>query len=696
MEIKLLCQCGTKFAFDAEPVDGRMPFTLNCPTCNLDCTEYANACIAQALAAGTPPPAPAQPAPAAAPTPAVGLRLRSHAAAPAAAPAAASSPPAPSAGGGLKLHTRHAEPAPATESPAPAASEEEVSAEARRARAREEARRKQEEQNVMWAKVAMVGRLIGLFLVLLLGGYFWYYFSGSKPKEYYTVRLPGESHGARAQLLGPDELIVADGKSVALHDLKNQKAVWSVNTGSGEPSDGGGGGPTGLGGFRSSRNSGSAHLHVTAADIWVLQGGSLLQLDRRTGSEKKRIPVAGYVAGFAPSGNSLMVVAEGMGATNTTLRVDLATGETASRSVAARVREEIAVDSSNNVQKPPTAGNLMADEFLEKGRLRLAKQRSETVSAGDHFVRMDVKLVKEQVVQVKVMSDAPSETKLGSKTRASSNPLAIAQETFNDIKRSSGDAYQAVDESTYEVTLTRLRDDGGGEPWTGSIVGNPGFIPGNTVDVVTGNKEIFVVDKSNKLLAEAKLQYPIGPLGGLVFRRRENAPMVETADSLYFYDQGTLTAFDLPSGAKRWDYNTVGITCVTPDDRGALYVCTTTASPDSIQFSEDIQLQNRPQALLLKLDAKTGKPLWRAEKAGRDVYVSGKYVYATRPAGSTLSLMAGEDAPERTWVLRINPRNGKSIWEYIHKGEAEAFSVFGSRFMILGGDEVKVMKHLTF
>jgi len=67
MEIKIICvSCGTKFAFDIEPVHGRMPAPVNCPECGLDATQQANAVIQSSLAAAAPAPLPpASPAPAA-------------------------------------------------------------------------------------------------------------------------------------------------------------------------------------------------------------------------------------------------------------------------------------------------------------------------------------------------------------------------------------------------------------------------------------------------------------------------------------------------------------------------------------------------------------------------------------------------------------------------------------------------------
>jgi hypothetical protein len=103
MEIKITCgSCDTKFAFDVEPIHGRMPAPVNCPECGLEATEQANAEIQSSLAASSPGhPAPA---PAAIPAPA-GVPLR--VAAPATPPQLAS--PA-SAAGPLRINRPVARP----------------------------------------------------------------------------------------------------------------------------------------------------------------------------------------------------------------------------------------------------------------------------------------------------------------------------------------------------------------------------------------------------------------------------------------------------------------------------------------------------------------------------------------------------------------------------------------------------------
>jgi hypothetical protein len=56
MEIKIQCDCGQRYKFDVEPVNGHMPFTVNCPICGLDGTAKANGMLQQVLGiSGLPP-----------------------------------------------------------------------------------------------------------------------------------------------------------------------------------------------------------------------------------------------------------------------------------------------------------------------------------------------------------------------------------------------------------------------------------------------------------------------------------------------------------------------------------------------------------------------------------------------------------------------------------------------------------------
>jgi hypothetical protein len=53
--VKIICRCGQKYAFDVEPVHGRMPVPVFCPACGLEGTVEANQFIARILHGKTQP-----------------------------------------------------------------------------------------------------------------------------------------------------------------------------------------------------------------------------------------------------------------------------------------------------------------------------------------------------------------------------------------------------------------------------------------------------------------------------------------------------------------------------------------------------------------------------------------------------------------------------------------------------------------
>ena len=48
--VKVRCECGQKYAFEVEPVGGRMGNLIACPVCGVDGTAAANLVIAQFMA----------------------------------------------------------------------------------------------------------------------------------------------------------------------------------------------------------------------------------------------------------------------------------------------------------------------------------------------------------------------------------------------------------------------------------------------------------------------------------------------------------------------------------------------------------------------------------------------------------------------------------------------------------------------
>jgi hypothetical protein len=51
LPVKIICGCGQKYAFEVNPVDGRMPAPVACPVCQRDGTGEANRIISMLLAA---------------------------------------------------------------------------------------------------------------------------------------------------------------------------------------------------------------------------------------------------------------------------------------------------------------------------------------------------------------------------------------------------------------------------------------------------------------------------------------------------------------------------------------------------------------------------------------------------------------------------------------------------------------------
>ena len=99
IELKVHCDCGQKYKFDVEPVNGQMPFSVACPICQADGTAKANALLQQMAVFKMvgPPSAPASaPAPIAPiASPPVPSKLRLNISAPAGPLVAAPTAPPP-------------------------------------------------------------------------------------------------------------------------------------------------------------------------------------------------------------------------------------------------------------------------------------------------------------------------------------------------------------------------------------------------------------------------------------------------------------------------------------------------------------------------------------------------------------------------------------------------------------------------
>jgi len=296
-------------------------------------------------------------------------------------------------------------------------------------------------------------------------------------------------------------------------------------------------------------------------------------------------------------------------------------------------------------------------------------EHSSLILAPDGFVQFSVKLIEHKTVAHEAMKAPPKKSALEGTVNAAAT-AAIANEILNEIQRDHVGSVVVEDVSRYQVTLRRPGEKG---ERTGEVVGLPQLFPLKTVDVLAAGKSILVFNKTNKKLWESKLNYSVS---GGADPLTENppygqGPCVERGDMLYIFDEGVLSAFALATGNARWRLPSVGVAGLHFDDEGMLYVNTTTASPEQIKYSRQIDVTEKTRQAVLKVDPKTGKMLWTSEAEGFITHISGKFLY-------TVQSHAGDDdgggllgrastTPAHVRIKRLHPDDGRVLWEHYQR-----------------------------
>jgi len=276
----------------------------------------------------------------------------------------------------------------------------------------------------------------------------------------------------------------------------------------------------------------------------------------------------------------------------------------------------------------------------------------------------------------------------------------VANEILNEMQRERGGDIVEEDLSRYQVTLRRA---GTTDVWTGEVIGNPSLFPLQSVNVLAANKQIIVFDKSNKKLWQSPLNFNLS--GALEALDPQNSPYgqgpcVERNESLFVFDEGVLTAFDLKTGNARWRLPSVGITGIFFDERGMMYVNTTTANPERLKFSRQININQKTSSVVLKIDPANGKTLWTGEPGGLVNYVSGKYIYAVQ----TFTPDEEDDNPYQqesgllphVQIKRLNPRNGHEMWEHYQQRAPVDVQFDKNTIRLVFKKEVQVLKCLSW
>ena len=313
------------------------------------------------------------------------------------------------------------------------------------------------------------------------------------------------------------------------------------------------------------------------------------------------------------------------------------------------------------------------------------------IPSEDGYVEVSVKLQESHIVTREAMKGPSGPSALnGNLTTA--NTTAAANDILNEMQRNNGGDTVQEDESVYHVSIRRP-DSTGAADWTGQVTGPPEFYALKTVNVLAAGKAIIVFDKSNKKLWQAGLTYNVGP-------RRDPTlgagPCVEQGDTLYVVDQAVLTAFDLATGNARWRLPSVGIVGLFFDDQGNLYLNTTTADLESIQYSRQIDITQKIDDILMKIDPKTGRTLWTSKPGGFISYVSGKFIYTVQSYDpGDVESPSGVTFPPYLKLRRINPSNGEVLWDHEEDGAPLDVHFNNNIIQVVFKNRVEVLKFLS-
>jgi hypothetical protein len=536
-----------------------------------------------------------------------------------------------------------------------------------------------------------------LLLIALAGGWGWYRFVAIKPRETMNLQYERPERPLVPRLLDNDELLLIRNRDVALIDLRSGDTLWEKPFGSVTNYE------DNLPIFSevtSRVDRPVPEVRVTSNSFWVVWPDHVLNLDRQLGTPLVSIKLREEQETDIFVGDRLLLLEKTLPPTNQLAfeAFPLAGGE--------RQPFEVA--------RPPKDAELAV------------------IPDGDTVVALHTRVLEHRVLTNKVSTSPRVMTASGiekevdknfdkvlNENLTAGNSLNATMQLVEQINRRDGPAepdetYE--DQSLYEVELRRVF--GGSSTWKGQITGTPVYFPLPTVDVIVGDRDFKVIDKSGASKWEGTLSYPLSYQAVLSatyhrpsFARFSNQftyddrtgtrylfPFVEHQGTLFAYDAGVLAAFDLASGDVKWRVTSVGIRKITFDHQGLLYACSTLESPQSIGQSS-LDRRREPVQVILKIDPGSGRILWQAEHLGTDLLVAGKFLYSQWVGENVLTAaaaMAGNaEATPSCALTRIDPRSGEVIWRREYQAEPDVLNVRGTRVLLQFPRRIEMLKFFS-
>lgn len=649
--------------------------------------------------------------------------------------------------------------------------------------------RKSEVERNHWGQIGLVVKLAAVLVVVLVGGWIWYEFIGSRPRPVFAVRFENEpAMSGVSALCDRGQIVFIHGDKLARYDLKSKQGVWQrqlvdkeriADEAARELREMQVAAQRGESLFKipsleelirdMTRSTERAlELHVRGSNIWVATEGKLVRYDWDTGEPRQEVAVDGdflrgredgdeiewrVPVGYAQLAITRFNLASGQVRTNIFGESQPhAVAQTSLRGVAGKTSAQAAAKA------PAAAGNSSAAAAKRLDPQSLASQLADASSAAkiaapatlatalnqertmaelrsqdeapatrppasagpdyadhftviplrDGFVQFSRRLIEEKLISHTAMTAPPKKSALDGNLSVTAT-TAVANELLNEMQRNAGGDQVVENVSRYAVKV-RIVNRKDVPDWAGEVAGPPTLHPLASVNAIVAGKTLIVLDHANKQKWQSALNYPV--LGGKddFFAADDKAsvrsglgPVVEHGDTLFIFDQGVLSAFEVATGNARWRLPSVGISGIYFDDAGMVYVNTTTASPENIKYSKQIDVNDRISAVVLKLDGKTGRELWKQSLSGNLSYLSGHYLYSVAYIGprddgdeinSDLAVLGLETKPYLR-IRRINPQNGQLMWEHFQQRGPLDVKIHRNIIQLVFKREVQVLKYLS-
>jgi hypothetical protein len=796
--MKIQCSCGAKYALEVSPEMATNPVRFVCPACGFDSSDFVNDLVRQELGLSAPAAAsvasPTQPRPQS--PPAARMRIRPPEPTPAeAAPVAPDTPQrCPKHPGQFTIDKCRICSKPIC----PKCMELfgyvcsplcKGKAESHGIAIPVYAGQKSVKDARAWRRIGLgAGALAGL-VAAALGFWVWYAWVGSVPKVVWSVQFAERSYSGQSAFCGKDQIVFLHGDTLARHDMKLKKELWSrhlvdqqqidaavaremkamqalIDKITGDNPDSAPKMPNPEKLHRNAQEAAEAALEliVRGQNIWVLSPGKLTRYDRDTGKPVTEIPIPAGYGGLIPRGDELLDMDFDSGKPIVT-HINLNTCESRTEQVGPHAALPADAGETNRTGAQPAspvvalakpgsaraglpvgmpgrdAGKLMDPSKVAEQAQHLSypakialpailahnmnqertlaayddrlpgepapsaaapAERSDDTSlipTRDGFMLFSVKLLESRITQRAAMKPAPAKSVLNGNLTVDKTG-ELANEMLNEAQRARGGEVVRLDESRYQVTIRQTDAPGG---WSGEVIGPPTLYPLTTLNVLAANQSLLVLDKTNRILWQSPLTYNVS--GGLAYLDPDHAPYglgpcVERQDSLYVFDEGVLTAFDKANGNVRWRLPSVGITGLFFDDQGMIYVNTTTAGPDTIKYSNQIDISRKSASVVMKVDPRTGKGLWTAQVGGLVNYASGPFIYTVQSYqvedsdnGTSMDAVLGRESFMS--IKRLNPKNGHLIWEHSEPRAPLDVQFDRNTIRLVFRKEVEVLHFLT-